>query len=133
MLETICTKKKKSYIYRRLLSFSFGSLLWFFIVCHLINEQVYINLVKPNLSFFTFCYSLCMIIVLLLAWKVAAEVRSAIYDETGLTCSVGVAPNRMLAKVVSEVMFYMRCLAIVFLWQFFKCNMSIGWNTVFTV
>nr|CAD1841365.1 unnamed protein product [Ananas comosus var. bracteatus] len=32
--------------------------------------------------------------------EVAAELRNAIYEETGLTCSVGAAPNRMLAKVV---------------------------------
>ncbi|KAG6489565.1 hypothetical protein ZIOFF_050840 [Zingiber officinale] len=30
--------------------------------------------------------------------EVAAELRNTIYQETGLTCSVGVAPNRMLAK-----------------------------------
>ncbi|KAF3333890.1 DNA polymerase kappa isoform X1 [Carex littledalei] len=35
--------------------------------------------------------------------EVATELRSAIYDETGLTCSVGVAPNRMLAKVCSDI------------------------------
>ncbi|KAJ3685530.1 hypothetical protein LUZ61_014694 [Rhynchospora tenuis] len=35
--------------------------------------------------------------------EVAAELRGAIYDETGLTCSVGVAPNRMLAKVCSDI------------------------------
>ncbi|KAJ1690189.1 hypothetical protein LUZ63_014344 [Rhynchospora breviuscula] len=35
--------------------------------------------------------------------EVAAELRGAICDETGLTCSVGVAPNRMLAKVCSDI------------------------------
>ncbi|XP_078430343.1 DNA/RNA polymerases superfamily protein isoform X2 [Wolffia australiana] len=31
--------------------------------------------------------------------KVAEELRKAIYEETALTCSVGVAPNRLLAKI----------------------------------
>ncbi|XP_038970286.1 DNA polymerase kappa isoform X2 [Phoenix dactylifera] len=31
--------------------------------------------------------------------EVAAELRNNIYEETGLTCSVGVAPNRLLAKI----------------------------------
>ncbi|KAJ3674352.1 hypothetical protein LUZ60_004968 [Juncus effusus] len=35
--------------------------------------------------------------------NVASELRNAIYEETGLTCSVGVAPNRMLAKVCSDI------------------------------
>ncbi|XP_042416902.1 DNA polymerase kappa-like isoform X2 [Zingiber officinale] len=35
--------------------------------------------------------------------EVAAELRNTIYQETGLTCSVGVAPNRMLAKVCSDI------------------------------
>nr|CAD1841342.1 unnamed protein product [Ananas comosus var. bracteatus] len=35
--------------------------------------------------------------------EVAAELRNAIYEETGLTCSVGAAPNRMLAKVCSDI------------------------------
>ncbi|WOK99630.1 DNA polymerase kappa isoform X2 [Canna indica] len=34
---------------------------------------------------------------------VAAELKNSIYQETGLTCSVGVAPNRMLAKVCSDI------------------------------
>lgn len=32
--------------------------------------------------------------------KVADELRKAIFEEAGLTCSAGVAPNRMLAKVI---------------------------------
>ncbi|CAL9093614.1 unnamed protein product [Musa textilis] len=35
--------------------------------------------------------------------EVAAELRNTIFQETGLTCSVGVAPNRMLAKVCSDI------------------------------
>lgn len=31
--------------------------------------------------------------------KIAEELRSKVYEETGLTCSAGVAPNRLLAKV----------------------------------
>ncbi|CAD6205836.1 unnamed protein product [Miscanthus lutarioriparius] len=34
---------------------------------------------------------------------VATELRSAIHQETGLTCSAGVAPNRMIAKVCSDI------------------------------
>lgn len=34
---------------------------------------------------------------------VAAEIRRRVLDETRLTCSCGVAPNRMLAKVCSDV------------------------------
>lgn len=35
--------------------------------------------------------------------KVATELRGAIHQETGLTCSAGVAPNRMIAKVCSDI------------------------------
>ncbi|THU65245.1 hypothetical protein C4D60_Mb05t01620 [Musa balbisiana] len=35
--------------------------------------------------------------------EVAVELRNTIFQETGLTCSVGVAPNRMLAKVCSDI------------------------------
>lgn len=31
--------------------------------------------------------------------KVAEELRESVHKETGLTCSAGVAPNRLLAKV----------------------------------
>lgn len=34
--------------------------------------------------------------------KVAEELRESIHKETGLTCSAGVAPNRLLAKVLSD-------------------------------
>lgn len=34
--------------------------------------------------------------------KVAEELRESIHKETGLTCSAGVAPNRLLAKVLSN-------------------------------
>ncbi|XAR52929.1 DNA-directed DNA polymerase [Bertholletia excelsa] len=35
--------------------------------------------------------------------EIAEELRRTIYDETGLTCSAGVAPNRLLAKVCSDI------------------------------
>ncbi|KAL5218832.1 hypothetical protein ABZP36_019516 [Zizania latifolia] len=37
------------------------------------------------------------------AEEAATELRSAIHQETGLTCSAGVAPNRMIAKVCSDI------------------------------
>lgn len=40
-----------------------------------------------------------LLTTLIFSVKVADELRNAILDETGLTCSAGVAPNRMLAKV----------------------------------
>lgn len=36
------------------------------------------------------------------AWEVAREIRRRIREETGLTASAGVAPNKMLAKVASD-------------------------------
>ncbi|GLJ15483.1 hypothetical protein SUGI_0254190 [Cryptomeria japonica] len=35
--------------------------------------------------------------------KVAEEIRSVVYAQTGLTCSAGIAPNRLLAKVCSDI------------------------------
>ncbi|KAI4298561.1 hypothetical protein L6164_032107 [Bauhinia variegata] len=35
--------------------------------------------------------------------EVAEELRASVYEETGLTCSAGVAPNRLLAKVCSDI------------------------------
>uniref|UniRef100_A0ACD5WCF4 Uncharacterized protein n=1 Tax=Avena sativa TaxID=4498 RepID=A0ACD5WCF4_AVESA len=35
--------------------------------------------------------------------EVASELRGAVHQETGLTCSAGVAPNRMIAKVCSDI------------------------------
>ncbi|GAB2247102.1 hypothetical protein Droror1_Dr00006984 [Drosera rotundifolia] len=35
--------------------------------------------------------------------EIAEELRSNVFRETGLTCSAGVAPNRMLAKVCSDI------------------------------
>ncbi|XP_052210672.1 DNA polymerase kappa [Diospyros lotus] len=37
------------------------------------------------------------------AEEVAEEIRRSVYEETGLTCSAGVAPNRLLAKVCSDI------------------------------
>ncbi|THF94316.1 hypothetical protein TEA_004368 [Camellia sinensis var. sinensis] len=37
--------------------------------------------------------------------EVAEELRKGVYEETGLTCSAGVAPNRLLAKGDSDVYF----------------------------
>ncbi|PIA33272.1 hypothetical protein AQUCO_04200204v1 [Aquilegia coerulea] len=35
--------------------------------------------------------------------EIASELRAGVYEETGLTCSAGVAPNRMIAKVCSDI------------------------------
>ncbi|XP_065872341.1 DNA polymerase kappa [Euphorbia lathyris] len=35
--------------------------------------------------------------------EIAEELRSSVHEETGLTCSAGVAPNRLLAKVCSDI------------------------------
>ncbi|GLT47382.1 hypothetical protein SLA2020_210840 [Shorea laevis] len=35
--------------------------------------------------------------------EIAEELRSRVYEETGLTCSAGVGPNRLLAKVCSDI------------------------------
>ncbi|KZV50557.1 DNA polymerase kappa [Dorcoceras hygrometricum] len=35
--------------------------------------------------------------------QVAEELRESVHNETGLTCSAGVAPNRLLAKVCSDI------------------------------
>ncbi|XP_068656823.1 DNA polymerase kappa isoform X2 [Aristolochia californica] len=35
--------------------------------------------------------------------EIAEELRAAVYEETGLTCSAGVGPNRLLAKVCSDI------------------------------
>ncbi len=36
------------------------------------------------------------------AWDIAKEIRRRIFDETGLTASAGIAPNKMLAKIASD-------------------------------
>lgn len=36
------------------------------------------------------------------AWDIAKEIRTRIRDETGLTASAGIAPNKMLAKIASD-------------------------------
>ncbi len=36
------------------------------------------------------------------AWDIAKEIRQRIFDETRLTASAGIAPNKMLAKIASD-------------------------------
>jgi DNA polymerase IV len=36
------------------------------------------------------------------AWDIAREIRKRIFDETKLTASAGIAPNKMLAKIASD-------------------------------
>jgi DNA polymerase-4 len=36
------------------------------------------------------------------AWDIAKEIRRRIFEETGLTASAGIAPNKMLAKIASD-------------------------------
>ena len=36
------------------------------------------------------------------AWDIARELRARIFATTGLTCSAGIAPNKMLAKIASD-------------------------------
>jgi DNA polymerase IV len=36
------------------------------------------------------------------AWDIAREIRARIHAATSLTCSAGIAPNKMLAKIASE-------------------------------
>ncbi len=36
------------------------------------------------------------------AWDIAKEIRKRIFDETRLTSSAGIAPNKMLAKIASD-------------------------------
>jgi DNA polymerase-4 len=35
--------------------------------------------------------------------EIAAEIKKQIFDETGLTCSIGIAPNKLLAKIASDM------------------------------
>ncbi len=36
------------------------------------------------------------------AWDIAKDIRRRIFEETGLTASAGIAPNKMLAKIASD-------------------------------
>lgn len=36
------------------------------------------------------------------AWDIAKEIRRRVFEETGLTASAGIAPNKMLAKIASD-------------------------------
>lgn len=57
--------------------------------------------------------------------EIAEELRASVHEGTGLTCSAGVAPNRMLAKVslgrIQLVWLYHFCLEINFVLS------SMGW------
>ncbi|HMK50584.1 MAG TPA: DNA polymerase IV, partial [Thermodesulfovibrionales bacterium] len=35
--------------------------------------------------------------------QIASEIKKRIQDETGLTCSIGIAPNKLLAKIASDM------------------------------
>ena len=35
--------------------------------------------------------------------EIAREIKKRIKDETGLTCSIGIAPNKLLAKMASDM------------------------------
>lgn len=37
------------------------------------------------------------------AEEIAREIKQRILDETGLTCSIGIAPNKLLAKIASDM------------------------------
>ncbi len=37
------------------------------------------------------------------AEQIAREIKQQILDETGLTCSIGIAPNKLLAKIASDM------------------------------
>ena len=37
------------------------------------------------------------------SWEIAREIKKRIKDETGLTCSIGIAPNKLLAKMASDM------------------------------
>jgi DNA polymerase-4 len=36
------------------------------------------------------------------AWRVGRAIKEAVHDATGLTCSIGITPNKLLSKIVSE-------------------------------
>ncbi|KAH9620838.1 hypothetical protein KSS87_004702 [Heliosperma pusillum] len=52
---------------------------------------------------FTACKEKKFTFFLLFVAKVAEELRRGVFEETGLTCSAGVGPNRLLAKVCSDI------------------------------
>ena len=47
--------------------------------------------------------------------KIAEELRKCVHEETGLTCSAGVAPNRLLAKVLLAI-------------SLFHCSLCPAWT-----
>jgi DNA polymerase-4 len=36
------------------------------------------------------------------AWRVGRAIKEAVHEATGLTCSIGITPNKLLSKIVSE-------------------------------
>jgi nucleotidyltransferase/DNA polymerase involved in DNA repair len=50
--------------------------------------------------------------------KIAEELRKCVNEETGLTCSAGVAPNRLLAKVLLAI-------------PLFRCSLRPAWTSHF--
>lgn len=53
--------------------------------------------------------------------KIAEELRTGVYEETGLTCSAGVAPNRLLAKVLFAIalIFFMLLDYVYTFWYYY--------------
>ncbi|NDI16623.1 MAG: DNA polymerase IV, partial [Verrucomicrobia bacterium] len=39
----------------------------------------------------------------LLATQIAKQIREAVFSELGITCSAGVAPNKLVAKIASDM------------------------------
>lgn len=63
-----------------------------------------VHFLKFTVNGMVFCKALtirCFSIV-----KIAEELRKGVYEDTGLTCSAGVAPNRLLAKVLLVISWF---------------------------
>lgn len=63
---------------------------------------------ERNLCFFFLCNFISPVFFFFFFYitKVAEEIRRSVFEETGLTCSAGVGPNRLLAKVLSFISTY---------------------------